>query len=127
MSRFGARCSQQLTIMFQHTRMRHAPAVSRDAPPASCSVAEPVVTFRNPRLERSKKSPARTRGSFRCGGERQRLMPSPLTSTSTRRFGARQAISSFIAVIVQTTPGTGCVLPMPSVSILSLGTPFDTR
>jgi hypothetical protein len=25
-------------------------------------------------------------------------------------------------VIVQTTPGTGCVLPMPSVSILSRGT-----
>ena len=58
----------------------------------------------------------------------QRLtVPSPLTSTSTRRFGARQAISSFSAFWLQTTPGTGCVLPMPSVSILSRGTPLLTR
>jgi hypothetical protein len=55
------------------------------------------------------------------------LDASPLTSTSTRRFGARQAISGFSAVIVQVTPGTGWVLPMPRVSILSFATPFDTR
>jgi hypothetical protein len=74
-----------------------------------------------------KKAP-RERGAF-CQRSRryQRLIASPLTSTSTRRFGARQAISSFIAVIVHTTPGTGWVLPMPRVSILSLATPFDTR
>jgi len=66
-------------------------------------------------------------GAFSRVREAYLLIASPLTSTSTRRFGARQAINSFIAVIVQLTPGTGCVLPMPRVSILSLATPFDTR
>ncbi len=74
------------------------------------------------------KKPRDVRGAFRETRARQRLRPpSPFTSTSTRRFGARHAISSFRAFWLQTTPGTGCVLPMPSVSIRSLGTPLLTR
>ena len=74
-----------------------------------------------------KKAPRERGALFGAVSRAQRLIASPFTSTSTRRFGARQAISSFIAVMLQTTPGTGCVLPMPRVSILSFGTPFDTR
>src|SRR5512138_3501550 len=70
-----------------------------------------------------KKTPPTIGGVFwREVGGYLRTTPSPLTSTSTRRFGARHATSALKLVIVQTTPGTGCVLPMPSVSILSRGT-----
>ena len=74
-----------------------------------------------------KKSPARGGASFVAGPGYLRTTASPLTSTSTRRFGARQAISSFIAFISHLTPGIGWVLPMPRVSILSFGTPLLTR
>jgi len=74
------------------------------------------------------KAPQNSRGFLTegCGGQCA-TTPSPFTSISTRRFGARHAISAFNAFWLQTTPGTGCVLPMPSVSILSRGTPRLTR
>ena len=52
---------------------------------------------------------------------------SPLTSTSTRRCGCRHAISSLRFFCSHFTPGTGCVLPMPRVSIFALSTPWLAR
>ena len=80
-----------------------------------------------PELEiqyREKESPARG-GALELRLRGDYFRPSPLTSTSTRRFGCRHAISSFMFFWSHCT--TGCFSPIPIVSIFALSTPLLTR
>ena len=125
----GRRCARRSSAPSVRTRAQAAGHAALRAKRRAPELRREYRRGAAPRetLPDEKKAPRHPRGFSREEARQRRTTPSPLTSTSTRRFGARHAISAFSAFWLQTTPGTGCVLPMPSVSILSRGTPLLTR
>ena len=88
---------------------------------ASCGTADRASVSE---LEYQEKAP-RAAGLFELRLRGDYFGVSPFASTSTRRFGCRHSISSFMFFWSHCT--TGCFSPMPIVSIFALSTPLLTR